>query len=341
MRSDFLGTEVQRWFKQVRRLQSLVHAVRAASHTAGAQTYRSELWGSVIRARGFADGFRGWWRQRPIQLQGSPQTLPLGLPDLGMLERIHEDFRQNFRRFEFWHIRRRGEILQSKYQQSRNELFRSLRQESPSQVDTLTVQRTYQVLGTDRDSCQLHVDSEVDTRGHSSWTLDGIPVHVASIQGDVVKLETVLHDAAWELEQNQLLSSVADVQDEFVRLWQPRWQKHADVPPAAWQRVCTFIEAYLPSFQLRFEPITLRQWRHAVGKFKKHAARGPDGWAKDDLANMPDGAANLLLYKLQEIEQGQDVWPPQVLIGFVCSLLKPGGRTDASAYRPIVLVSLV
>ena len=341
MHSDFLGVEVQRWYKQVRRLQSLVHAARAASVAPGAQVYRSELWGAIVRARGCAGGFRGWWRTRPIQLQGSRQHVPDGLPDLRILERIFDDFRQNFRRFENWHMRRRGEILQSKYQQSKNELFRALRKDSPSQVDTLTVQGTYQILGTDSNSGQLHLDSEVDQRGHSSWTLDGIPVCVVSAHGDVVQLESDLHDQAFELEQNQLLSSVADVQDEFVRLWQPRWQKHQDVPPEAWHRICTFIEAYLPSFDLRFEPLTCRQWRAAVRRFKEYAARGPDSWAKADLVNMPDGAVRLLLQKLHDIEQGRSAWPPQILIGFVCSLLKPGGRTDASAYRPIVLLSLI
>ena len=76
-------------------------------------------------------------------------------------------------------------------------------------------------------------------------------------------------------------------------------------------------------------------------RYKDYAARGPDAWCKADLVHMPDAAVSTLLTKLHQIEQGHTVWPPQILIGFVCSLLKPGGRTDASAYRPIVLVSLI
>ena len=181
LRSDFVGTEVQLWYKQLRRLQSLLHSVRAASITPGAQIYRSELWGAIVRARGFAGGFLSWWPCRLIHLQGSPACLPVGLPDLGALERIFEDFRQNFRRFERWHACRRREVLQSKYQQSKNELFRSLRKEAPCQVDTLTVQRSYQVIGSDSECGQLHVDGPIDNRGCSTWTLDGLPVHVGML----------------------------------------------------------------------------------------------------------------------------------------------------------------
>ena len=70
--SDFLGSKVTKWFKQLRRLQSLRQALDANKQTAAAQAYRLALWQSIKRATGFAVGFASWWPTRPLRLQGSP-----------------------------------------------------------------------------------------------------------------------------------------------------------------------------------------------------------------------------------------------------------------------------
>eukprot|EP00435_Cladocopium_sp_Y103_P015447 s3975_g3.t2 len=58
--SDLLGRTPQKWFLQARRIQSMLHAVLAASPAATAQQYRAELWGAILRGRGFKSGFREW-----------------------------------------------------------------------------------------------------------------------------------------------------------------------------------------------------------------------------------------------------------------------------------------
>eukprot|EP00435_Cladocopium_sp_Y103_P066093 s191_g28.t1 len=98
--SDLLGRTPQKWFIQARRLQSMLHSVRAANPAATAQQYRAELWGAILRGRGFRSGFRAWWRNRPVQLQGSPGEIPLTIPSESMLTAIYNDFVHNYRKLE-------------------------------------------------------------------------------------------------------------------------------------------------------------------------------------------------------------------------------------------------
>ena len=165
---------------------------------------------------------------------------------------------------------------------------------------------------------------------------------MVSLQDDVCTVEDNFQFwRADEIEQHQTLSSVEHVHSEFVALWRPRWRQHTDMPTAQWDRLVAFAQAYMPRLQLSFPPITIQQWRQALRRFKPRAARGPDGWPKADLMNMPDSWLQSLLSLLSAIEQEQEQWPQQLLQGFVCSLLKPAATGDANGFRPICLLSMI
>eukprot|EP00438_Fugacium_kawagutii_P034912 Skav206373 [mRNA] locus=scaffold834:175796:187689:- [translate_table: standard] len=53
LQHDVVGSATRRWFKQLRRIQSLMHAVVAGNDTPTAVNYRLELWTSIVRAPGF------------------------------------------------------------------------------------------------------------------------------------------------------------------------------------------------------------------------------------------------------------------------------------------------
>lgn len=92
--SELLGRTPQKWFLQLRRLQSLAHALRAGKMTSNAQIYRGELWGSVLRGKGFKGGFQEWWQQRSVKLQGSTRLLPLSCRPCGLHRLCSETLRQ-------------------------------------------------------------------------------------------------------------------------------------------------------------------------------------------------------------------------------------------------------
>ncbi|CAE7325636.1 unnamed protein product [Symbiodinium sp. CCMP2456] len=340
LRHDGLCTEVKRWFQQLRRLQSLKHAVAAASPAPAAVDYRLALWRSICGAKGFAGGFRGWWQIRPARLVGSPPELPHTVPDVASATSIFEDFRCNFRRFEAWHMQRRGQILDCKYEKSLAQLYRELKDPVPEQVDTLIVSREYAILAVSSAGNQVHLDAVPDLRGSSTWAVDGQPVAVTEVD-DVVCTLSAAASPGQELEQCQTLSSVSDVQSEFVSLWAGRWQKHATFTATHWQRFLAFASAYLPCQAFSLPRIEAADWLRAVRRFRPRAARGPDGWAKADLLHMPHDRIQQLLAFLAEVEAGEREWPQQLVTGFICLLSKRNGHTDAHGFRPICLYSIV
>ena len=72
------GLATRQWFKQLRRIQSLKHAIHANSQTPHAVDYRALLWGAILRAAGFVPNFRIWWQQRIPHVDGFFVKFPQG-----------------------------------------------------------------------------------------------------------------------------------------------------------------------------------------------------------------------------------------------------------------------
>ncbi|CAE7670713.1 unnamed protein product, partial [Symbiodinium sp. CCMP2456] len=341
LRHDGLGAEVRRWFQQLRRLQSLWHAAKAANPAASALEYRLALWTSIRQARGFRNGFPDWWLTRPVKLVGSPASMPDLVPDASVARQLYDDFRCNFRRLEDWHLRRRTQVLDAKYDKSLAQVYKDLRDPAPEQVDSLQVRREYAILAVAPHGNQVHVEYPLDSRGVSSWAIDGDPVRVNSCDDDVCTLAAPARSDCAELEQVQTLSSVADLCSEFKSLWAPRWQLHSTKTASDWDRFLNFVRAFLPRHRLALPEISPDTWNRAVRRFKPRAARGPDGWARLDLLNLPPQRTCELLRFLAEIEASEREWPTQLVVGFVCLLCKGNGRTDAQGFRPICLYSII
>ncbi|CAE7873848.1 ML5 [Symbiodinium sp. KB8] len=341
MLHDGLGAEVQRWFKQLRRLQSLVHALRAASRTPFALDYQLGLWRSILGARGFRHGFATWWLTRPVQLAGCPPCLPRRLPDASTAQALYFDFRSNYRSLEAWHIRRRATVLDAKYDKSLAQVYKELRDPAPEQVDSLQITREYAILATAPSGFQVHVEKPLDLRGTSTWTVDGVSVEISSCDSDVCTFVKPLDFTGQELEQVQVFSSTADIFSEFTSLWAPRWQQHAHTSATDWQRFLDFATAFLPRHDFEIPDISLSMWDRALRRFKPRCARGPDGWARDDLLHLPKERTIELLGMLRSIELDRRPWPKQLLLGFVCMLNKHNGREDANGFRPICLYSVI
>ena len=152
---------------------------------------------------------------------GSPACLPQQLPSAAQIALIFLDFRDNYRRFESRHLRRRHEVLKQRHEKSRELLFHGLRNAPAGQVDSLTVHRTYTVLEVDSGGRQAMLDPPLDSRGHSTWKLNNEPAEV-SIIADVTcnNFEGAICPVPGdEVEQVQWLASHKDLVDEFLALW--------------------------------------------------------------------------------------------------------------------------
>ena len=216
---DFVSAEVLRWFKQLRRLQNLLHAVRSGSDSIGACEYRWQLWQAICRGTGFRLGFVAWWPQRRTQLQGSPWCLTTRVPSLLVLQALFLDFKANFQALENWHVRRRREVLRAKHDCSLKQLFLELREPRPDQVDTLVCRREYTILESEVSTKLVHIDGPLDVRGISAWKLDGVSVQVDSAEAHLCRIPDALSlESGLELEQEQFLTLPEDVLAEFVSL---------------------------------------------------------------------------------------------------------------------------
>ena len=320
----------------------MTHALKAGKQEANAQVYRAELWHAICTCQAFKGGFSRWWASRKIQLQGSPATFPRAVPNLEGCRRIQEDFQANFRAFEAWHCRSRARVLEAKHQGGKEQLFKELRKQSSEAVDTLQFQRIYTVLEVDPDSLQVHIEPAVDDRGASSWTLEGEPCQVAAIEGHLCSIQAASKPVeGQELLQQQILTDSSDIHHEFARHWAAKWQKHAQVDKQFWRRAMDFCAAFLPACTFELPSLDVDGWYHALKRYKPRAARGIDGFAKQDLERMTRSQVADLVAFLTRIESGESQWPEQMLIGLIMSLDKENQKQGVEAFRPICILSIV
>lgn len=144
--------------------------------------------------------------------------------------------------------------------------------------------RNSQFWATDIQSGQVHLDAEVPSMPRSTWAYDDQPVFVPKIEGDITA------QTNWQFETGTCVthrihhSSPAEVLHQLGEHWQSRWIASAPPSESDWDRVSNFAKGYMPTIRFRFPPISERQWRKALHRFKPGAARSADGYQHTDLA---------------------------------------------------------
>ena len=343
MRSNLVGMEVIRWFKQLRRLESLKHSLLAAKQTPEAVAYRTEVWSAILHAKGFAGGFLHWWSVARLHgVEGAPAILSRTLPSSESIILIFESFKKCYEQFESWHLRARGRQLRAKYELSTKSIFMDLKDASKDGPDLLYYDREYEVLAVDEGSRQVHLSKEIDLRGVSSWTVDGIPAQVSQITSEVYQIDppALVHPDA-VLCQRQFLSSTAEVHQDLMAHWSQRWNALVQPTEEEWRRITGFFVAFLPTIHFDLPPITLTHWKAALKRSTPRAARGLDGISSKDLQHLPDNMTQELLQLLHDIEHGHLRWPLQLLQGIVICLAKQVGAHEAGQFRPVVIFGTV
>eukprot|EP00435_Cladocopium_sp_Y103_P066420 s304_g28.t1 len=343
LQHSLVGTAVRQWFKQLRRLQSLNHAVRAGSTHASAVGYRISLWTSICKAPGFHPDFRQWWSQRESPADGAPRHLPVALPaDPVVMDSIYKDFLYHFRHFETWHIAQRHASLKHKYEGSLSSIYMDLRDEPKASADHVWHDEKYQVLAVDSDTGQLMLDRDIVVGKDSIWYHEGHQVSVSNVDGAVCTVSsTTFFDLEDEIVQRCFVSDVNDVLNDFTQHWSERWNLLSQIPSEDWTRIVQFTTAFLPRISFHLPVLTAEMWYNGVNKFKPRAARGPDGFSKADLKNMPVSFVESILQMFSCIEQSDALWPRQLLTGLVIATAKHKDAHTVMQYRPLTLFSVL
>ena len=343
MRNELLGTAVQRWFKQLRRLQSLRHAIRAANPSPTAQQYQIELWSSIKHATGFTGGFAHWWtHHRQAGLEHHPGALPCGIPSIEAIEGIFHSFKQCYETFESWHLRQRGKILQAKHDSTRASLHKDLKDPPREQVSILFRDFDIQISGFDLATGLGSLHPQPPTRGTLTWTSDSGPLRVQPAQDGLYRLSSSFSlESGHVIQCRQYLSTHEEIQHELLTFWSAKWNNRPQPTEEEWTRILGFFHAHLPQHCFEVQDISQHQWRKALKRFKSNAARGADGVSHLDLLHLPSTYTEALLKLLHQIELEQHPWPKALLVGLCLALAKVPQAHQTEQFRPIMIFSVL
>ena len=331
----------QRWFTQLRRLESLCKLILKQPNWTSQQPVHAEReWRAVHRAPGFDQGFSAWWKQIHPKYQDSPESLPLQLPTLPQMGGIILTFTQEVRAFE----KVLANELQTKAKNSRahnpNKVFKDFAKPAVHPVQILDKSISAKVVQVDDETSSLILDKPCDFRPGPILGPHG-PIHPIMTCHDTVWIEpTDKVPIGSQLSQTDHVGDLDSLFASFADEWVQRWDKHRDLPSDFWDPINDFVTLAIPQQEaMDLPPITPTVWRDALRKKRCRAAPGPDGLTRDGLLNFPNDITQQMLNFLGQIESGQKPWPPQWTTGIVHCLEKTSQR--ASDYRPITVFSLV
>ena len=340
MATDLVGRSVQSWFRQLRRIQSLLHATRADKQTGEAQIYRANLWRAIRGAHGFKGSFSRWWTTRPVRLQGTPQVLPDRVPPVAMVEAIWEDFHRNYRKFESWHVRRRRELLEAHMQSNYDRIFQQIKPPSKQALSHLQETRAATIIGVSEDGTQIQLDTHLPQGPAVSYDIDERPAQLDFFDKDMANVDfDGLIETGATATATEHYSTFAEIDGKLREFWQRRWVKQAP-SEGDWQRILSFAAAYLPKVDAHHMPLDVDSWDEINRRYTPRSARGPDGVSRQDLLRMPPCYKNELVSLLRRCEERAE-WPEPLLHGFTYPLPKREVSLSPGDYRPVIIYSMV
>eukprot|EP00435_Cladocopium_sp_Y103_P008857 s4521_g2.t1 len=340
---EFLGHSLQhqRWFTQLRRLESLRRLYEAPEWTSKQHTHACREWRAIHKASGFGH-FPTWWANLPDKFASAPDTLPVDLPTNLALTGVCLVVEREVRRFE----QTMQADLRAKAKQNRvnnpNKIFRDFAKTPAAPVSVLVDSAIATVVEVNHDEQSLTLDRDPEFGNGEIMAPHGPFTPIATC-ADMIWPDSVEHfTPGQKLRQEHFVGQLEDLFQRFTDEWKARWDRHRDIPDEHWQPLKDFFGLAQPAgAQQQYQPISIPQWKKAVKKKKLKAAQGPDGWCRRDLLELPDDLTQAILDMITRVETGQAKWPSQWLCGIVHSLEKCEGAASVSKYRPITIFSLI
>ena len=208
-------------------------------------------------------------------------------------------------------------------------------------MDLLQSVSSASIISVSADGTSVQLDQPLQVEATATWTVQGVPATVSPLApcGYLVDTDLLLCPGQ-KLEQTQLLATPAAIHAELRRRWQSRWGKAPDLGPALWDRISTFMVAYLPQRSLTLPALDPSLWQATVAKFTARSARRCDGFDYADLQRMPLSLQQHLLSLLSTIEDTGH-WPKQLLAGLLHGLPKHEAASEAKEFRPTLIYSQV
>ena len=323
-------------FKQLRRIQSLVKALRKNPYNPAI----NPLWTSIRRSTGFPGGFCHWWTTVGFPLYGGLELLPLVVPSLAGCEVLFQGLQKWVTSFGNELKLSRLRIAKRRRQSDLHHVFKDCARDPPKQVDLLVHTVQAEVVACDFDACTLELDRPSPFRtdvpllggGHAMAITDQFESQIA-VEG------MAPIDSGDKVRQTQVVTEVSAVLEAFRAEWEPRWSRLDHLHDSQWTQIIEFAQHSLSPITWNFPPITPMQFTRAISTKKKTAAVGPDGISRKDLLSLSPMIAPASVALCHHAES-TGRWPRQLTLGVVSLLEKCRDALEVRHYRPVVVYPL-
>eukprot|EP00435_Cladocopium_sp_Y103_P008506 s2756_g2.t1 len=338
---QFFGTSVQHahWYRQARRLQAYCRYVNS-SKLPKECTHGAQVWGSIVRAKGFAPHFPEWWTHLQHRAPGAPDRFPMTPPSMSVATAIYDTCVIALRQLERKLRANSRAYAIARRQADPRLIYQDIRQISPDSVEMLVKPSSSKIVDVDHDTGCIHLQNAVQwdltqpvyTRGHALGIL-----HVEANWLWVEDTSDVTIGAS--VSQLVLKGDLEELFQLFQDDWSKRWLRHKDVPPSQWQEILSFAASRLRPVACTHVDVDEHCLSHAVRSKKSRTSKGLDGVS---LADMRAAPVTLLhnfctLYRHATVS-GE--WPSQLISGKIASLAKCANPGSPADFRPITVFGL-
>ena len=336
-----ISLQFNRWFRQLRRLENYARHSSNPQDSQGQRTHRDRLWRAIMHAPGFHKGFAHWWTTIPKHMD-TPAVLQWHPPCTTEAHSIHLCFETAFRHYEQTLINDRVATSRANRLSDPGLIFQDVRKPAVNPVQVLQTTVEAEITEVDIATGILTLNKPVSFDLNQPIIWDGGMQPITHLEDTQIAVPdaTDCHPGM-TVHQESYIGELTQMFQAFADEWQTRWDRHRDVHPNHWDPIMQFFRAAVPEGEpMPYTLITPERWYKTLARKKKKAAIGPDGWARQDLLQLPEDLTRDLIHLIHRIEAGLP-WPTSVVTGIVFALEKLPGARSVTQYRPITVFSLI
>ena len=222
---QFFGQSLRhaQWFRQLRRLQSLVRSVRKLDDPSQ-DSQSLAVWNSVLNAKGFDTSFSIWWFHCSFRVPGAPASLPVIPPRHSDMMAVYESMLLAVRDLEATLAKSLRAFASTRRAHDPALVFKDIRRAPPGTIDLLTNSVGAKVIEHRPHDLSVVLDRSCDWKSETPFFLNGTVVSVVHAEPDCVWLSALDGVAVGHrLCQTHFTGHVDDLFLEFRKAWSARW----------------------------------------------------------------------------------------------------------------------
>ena len=326
------------WLRQTRRLQTYVRFARMG---ATESDHARDLWGAILRAKGFHTTFAEWWLSCQWRTVNAPMRLPFVPPVHAVAEQIFDTMSLAFRQFEMELQKSSRLYARQRRANNPNMIFRDIKDQSGKGVEVLTRAVQAQIEEVVPADSAIVLTSPVGFDVTKPILCQGKPLSVIHHEDDCIWLEDITSLAkGMHVSQTSHVGSDEELFAAFSEAWKHMWDRHRRVPQDRWSNILSFARHHIPRLHLDWEPMDTMALEQAVARKKSTTTAGLDGVTLFDLKHMNTAALQNFVSLFRHAETTGE-WPTQMLAGRVTCIAKTDAPSNALDFRPITVLGLL